>query len=169
MSISHNNSKFTILSTAMNLNTLLTCLLCLPCILFSQSNESSPNLFFANLDFDTQQSQIYEQNGIKIIANLQKCNDPAIGMEKDYIFLTIENTNSELVKVSLDQQLYFNNQCRTCLNDEYHFSFLLTSNETIVSSCTLQKIPGLKIFHGSPWVNEKLTKFELINIKVESQ
>ena len=49
---------------------------------FSQIKNDNDSSFSAQLDFNSNPVQIYEQNGIRIIANLEKCNEPSIGMEK---------------------------------------------------------------------------------------
>lgn len=153
----------------MKLLLLFTFLFSQVCALYSQTNTPNNNSFSAQLDFVNQQTQIYEQNGIVISAELVKCNDPSIGMEKDYIFFTFENTNSYKVNIYLDQHLYYENICRTCTNDEYHEMFSLKAREKVTTSCTKTSNKSFKIFHGSPWVNEKLSKFELVNIEIHEE
>ena len=136
---------------------------------FSQEINHIQNSFTASLNFESNPSQIYEQNGIRIIAQLENCNNPAIGMEKDYIYFNIENTNPFAAKISFEQHLYFNNLCKTCEKQEYSMDFTLKPNETLNSSCMELTSGSYKIFYGSPWVSEKLTKFVLENINVEKQ
>ena len=90
-------------------------------------------------------------------------------MEKDYIFFTFENNNDFEVKIEFDEHLYYNLICRTCENSEYHKTFNMKAGENWVSNCRISSQKSIKIFHGSPWVNEKLSKFELVNIKIEKQ
>ena len=135
----------------------------------SQVKNDKTSSFSAQLDFHSNVSQIYEQNGIRIIANLEKCNEPSIGMEKDYIFFTFENTNDFEVKIEFDEHLYYDLICRTCENSEYHKTFNMKTGDNWVSNCQFLSQKSIKIFHGSPWVNEKLSKFELVNIKIEKQ
>lgn len=166
---SHFNCIFEILSIAMKLFAFFIFLFYLQLAFFSQEINDNKNSFTASLDFNSNLTQIYEQNGIRIIAQLENCNNPSIGMEKDYIYFNIENTNPFDVKISFEQNLYFNFSCTTCGKQEYLKSFRLESNETLISSCTDSSPNSLKIFYGSPWVSEKLTKFSLRNINVEKQ
>lgn len=142
---------------------------CLHFAFFSQIKNNNTNSFSAQLEFHSNASQIYEQNGIRIIANLEKCNEPSIGMEKDYIFFTFENTNDFEVEIDFDEHLYYDWVCRTCENREYHKTFSMPAGDNWVSNCQFSSQKSIKIFHGSPWVNEKLSKFELVNIKIEKQ
>ena len=137
--------------------------------LFSQIKNDNTHSFSAQLDFNSNPVQIYEQNGIRIIANLEKCNEPSIGMEKDYIFFNFENTNDFEVKIEFNEHLYYDLICRTCENSEYHKTFNMNAGDNWVSNCQITSQKSIKIFHGSPWVNEKLSKFELVNIKIEKQ
>ncbi|MDG2154111.1 MAG: hypothetical protein P8K10_09285, partial [Crocinitomicaceae bacterium] len=98
-----------------------------------------------------------------------KCNNPSIGMEKDYVYFSFQNTNSFDIKFSLEERLYYDESCRTCGNKEYFRAYYLKANETLTASCEQSSNKALKIFHGSPWVSEKLSKFELVNIKIEGQ
>ncbi|MDB3905329.1 hypothetical protein N9335_02510 [Crocinitomicaceae bacterium] len=139
-------------------------------VFFSQEINNNQNTFTASLDFEFNPTQIYEQNGIIIIAQLENCNNPSVGMEKDYIYFNIKNTNSFAVKFSFEQNLYFNNSCKTCeKKEEYSKDFVLKPNEVLSSSCNDLTSKSFKIFYGSPWVSEKLSKFVLKNIKIEKQ
>lgn len=169
MTTSHINRIFDQLSKPMKFYSLLIIFFCAQYVLFSQNSSNEQNLFSAQLEFASNPSQIYEQNGIRIIAKLEKCNDPAIGMEKDYIFFSFENTNSYNVDIKLDQHLYYENICRTCENDEYHKTFVLKSGEKKTSNCNTSSSKSFKVFYSSPWISEKLSKFELVNIKIEKQ
>jgi hypothetical protein len=113
--------------------------------------------------------QRYVQDDIIFTAVLKKCDNPSVGMEKDYVLLTIKNTSSKPVKVDLEQHLYFDGICKTCLNSEYHREYTLAAFETLAGLCDDSSSKGLKMFHGSPWVPEVLTKFELANIKISNK
>lgn len=169
MSDSHNNCTFEQLSKAMKFYSLLSTFFCAHFVLFSQSFNSVQTKFTATLDFETNTSEIYEQNGLRIIAQLEKCNNPSIGMEKDYVYFSFQNTNPFDIKFSLEEHLYYDESCKTCGNKEYFKAYYLKANETLTASCEQSSNKSLKIFHGSPWVNEKLSKFELVNIKIEKQ
>ena len=99
---SHFNCIFEILSIAMKLFAFFIFLFYLQLAFFSQEINDNKNSFTASLDFNSNLTQIYEQNGIRIIAQLENCNNPSIGMEKDYIYFNIENTNPFDVKISFN-------------------------------------------------------------------
>jgi hypothetical protein len=113
--------------------------------------------------------QKYTQDGIIFTAKLEKCNNPSVGMEKDYVLLTLENNNSKEVEISLHQDLYFDGECKTCSSDEYHLKYAVPAKEQISGSCESHSSKGLKLFYGSPWVSEVLTKFEFTNIKIKNE
>lgn len=165
----HINCIFEQLSKPMKFYSLLLVYFCAHFVLFSQNSSNEQNLFSGHLEFVSNPTQIYEQNGIRIIAKLEKCNDPSIGMEKDYIFFSFENTNSYNVDIKLDQHLYYENICRTCKNDEYTTTLTLKSGEKTASNCNTSPSKSFKVFYSSPWISEKLSKFELANIKIEKQ
>ena len=135
---------------------------------FTQIKNDNTHSFSAKLDFNSNPVQIYEQNGVRIIANLEKCNEPSIGMEKDYIFFTFENNNDFEVEIEFDEHLYYNLICRTCENSEYHKTFNMKAGENWVSNCRISSQKVLRYFMDHP-LNEKLSKFELVNIKIEKQ
>ena len=153
----------------MKTHTLFIFLFYIQLALFSQETDNNQNSFIASLDFDSNPTQIYEQNGIRIVAQLENSNNPAVGMEKDYIYFNFENTNPYAVEMSFEQHLYFNEVCKTCDQQEYTIVFTLNANEILSSSCQDLTSDSFKIFYGSPWVNERLTKFVLKNINVEKQ
>lgn len=166
---SHFSCIFETLSVAMKTYTLFIFLFYTQLAFFSQEIESNQNAFIASLNFESNPTQIYEQNGIRIIAQLENCNNPSIGMEKDYIYFNIENSNSFTVDISFDQDLYYNNLCKTCDKQEYSMRYTLEPNEILNSSCSGLTSTSFKIFYGSPWVSDTLTKFALKNINVEKQ
>ena len=85
----------------MKFYSLLSIFFCAHFVLFSQSFNSVQTKFTATLDFETNTSEICEQNGLRIIAQLEKCNNPSIGMEKDYVYFSFQNTNPFDIKFSL--------------------------------------------------------------------
>lgn len=131
--------------------------------------ENEPNQFSAHINWTDNPIQKHIQNGVVFTAKLEKCNNPSIGMEKDYVLLTLNNNNLNEVVVSLHQNLYFDGVCKTCLSDEYNRKYTISGKAQISGSCSSHSSEGLKLFYGSPWVSEELTKFELADIKIKKQ
>ena len=140
------------------------------CSIHSQNNsfENEPNHFSTHINWIDKSIQKHTQNGVVLTAKLEKCNNPSIGMEKDYVLLTLNNNNLNEVKISLHQDLYFDGECKTCSSDEYNRKYTIPGKGQISGSCYSQSSEGLKLFYGSPWVSEVLTKFELTNIKIRN-
>ncbi len=128
--------------------------------------KTDTNLFSARINWVDNPIQKYIQNGIIFTAKLEKCNNPSIGMEKDYVLLTLNNNNLKEVEISLHQDLYFDDVCKTCLSNEYNRKYTVPPKEKVSGSCDSHSSEGLKLFYGSPWVSEVLTKFEFTNIKI---
>ena len=117
-------------------------------------------------DFD---KVIFENDEIQIRSNFKNCNDPSEGLDRDYVILTIRNYKNYDVYVEFDEELYYDQKCKTCDNNEYHFTYRLGPKEVISGKCHFDSIAGLRIFHGMPekWLKEKLSDFKLLNIKTK--
>jgi hypothetical protein len=129
----------------------------------SQSTQSIENL---GLTYD---EIVFENDEIQIRSYFKKCDDPSVGLERDYIILTIQNYKNYDLYVEFDQELYYDQKCKTCDNNEYHFTYRLGPKEVISGKCHFDSIAGLRIFHGMPekWLKEKLSDFKLLNIKTK--
>ena len=95
----------------------------------SQSTKSIENLGF------TTDEIVFENDEIKISSSFKKCDDPSVGLERDYIMLTIQNHKNYDVFVEFDQELYYDQKCKTCDNSEYHFTYRLGPEEVISGKC----------------------------------
>jgi len=117
-------------------------------------------------DFD---KVIFVNDEIQIRSNFKNCNDPSEGLDRDYVILTIQNYKNYDVYVEFDEELYYDQKCKTCDNNEYHFTYRLGPKEVISGKCHFDSIAGLRIFHGMPekWLKEKLSDFKLLNIKTK--
>ena len=155
----------------MKLFKLIIFLFPITCCIHAQNDtkDNRSNLFSASIDWINKPVQKYTQDGVVFTAQLEKCNNPSVGMEKDYVLLTIENNTLKAVEISLHQDLYFDGVCRTCSSYEYNRKYIIPSKGQLYGSCESLSYEGLKLFHGSPWVAETLTKFELTNIKIRNQ
>jgi len=130
------------------------------------NTQLNPKGFNAQLTWANNPIQKYQQDEIIFTTTLKKCNTPSSGMEKDYVLVSIENKSLKTVQISLNQDLYFNGLCRTCSSNEYHRTFFLPAMSKISGSCETHSSEGLKLFYGSPWVSEVLSKFEFTNIQI---
>ena len=138
------------------------------CSTHAQNNnfENESNHFSAHINWIDKPIQKHIHNGVVFTAKLEKCNNPSVGMEKDYVILTLNNNNLNEVKISLHQDLYFDGACKTCSSNEYNRNYTIPGKGQISGSCDSHSSEGLKLFYGSPWVSEVLTKFEFTNIKI---
>ena len=155
----------------MKLFQLFILLLLIACPTHAQNSnfKTEPNTFSADINWFDTPIHKYIQNGIIFTAKLKKCNNPSIGMEKDYVLLTLDNNSAKEVEISLHQDLYFDGACKTCSSDEYNRKYTVPAKGQISGSCQSYSSEGLKLFYGSPWVSEVLTKFEFTNIKIRNE
>ena len=155
----------------MKLFQLFILLLLIACPTHAQNSnfKTAPNPFSAQINWFDTPSHKYSQTGIIFTAKLKKCNNPSIGMEKDYVLLTLDNNSAKEVEISLHQDLYFDGACKTCSSDEYNRKYTVPAKGQISGSCQSYSSEGLKLFYGSPWVSEVLTKFEFTNIKIRNE
>ena len=79
---------------------------------FSQIKNDNIHSFSAKLDFNSNPVQIYEQNGVRIIANLENAMNHLLEWKRTTSF-TFENNNDFEVKIEFDEHLYYNLICRT--------------------------------------------------------
>ena len=135
-------------------------------IFFSFISPSLVSQTTQSTDFD---KVIFVNDEIQIRSNFKNCNDPSEGLDRDYVILTIQNYKNYDVYVEFDEELYYDQKCKTCDNNEYHFTYRLGPKEVISGKCHFDSIAGLRIFHGMPekWLKEKLSDFKLLNIKTK--
>ncbi len=114
---------------------------------------------------------VFKNNDIQITSVFENCNDASSDLDMDYVILTLENLSEYEIRLEFDQELYYDESCKTCNSSEYRFSYLLKPGEKRSGSCGYDSEPGLRIFHGmsEKWVKEKLSKFELVHIKSNRQ
>jgi len=127
----------------------------------------SPSLVSQTVEGTDFDKVIFESTEIQIRSNFENCNDPSEGLDRDYVILTIRNYMDYDVYVEFDQELYYDQKCKTCDKSEYHFTYRLGPGEVISGKCHFDSIAGLRIFHGMPekWLKEKLSDFKLRNVK----
>lgn len=111
-----------------------------------------------------------EINGVVISYTEVNCQTNDAPAQKAYI-LSVENKNNYRINVSWDLVVWYNNvkQELNTADGENHHSINLEANQKIEGNCE-QPFGALYIFkdfitYVSP---TKLTKFELLNIKVET-
>ena len=107
------------------------------------------------------------QDGVQVFYKIEECHDVSNGIHKEIIDIKIVNTNSYAIRIQWKNELWYDNECWTCGNDKENFiKNELMANETLGSSCDLNR--ELTIFSKYLNYDNKpvLTKFELSNIKV---
>lgn len=114
----------------------------------------------------------FEDSSIKIEYTTQQCSALNNGIFASYYNIQVTNKTSSDISISWDLQAYYNEICKTCSNEEYHYITKVNANSTLTGNCNNFSTPSLTIF--IEWINnghikhpEKLTKFELANIHIE--
>lgn len=117
-------------------------------------------------------STYQETDQIKIEYSENECSPAGNDITAKFYVFKVTNKTANEISVSWNLQAYFNDQCRTCNNPEYNFTFVVSANGFVQGTCGVSANPALNIF--KEWINnrhiknnEKLTKFELINIRVQ--
>lgn len=89
---------------------------------------------------------IYNESGLKISTKEVNCFDDRRNENMVYQLLIFENLTDAKVNLKAKQELYYDNVCKTCPNDEYNFSYELDAKEKLQGSCDLDSHPSLKIW-----------------------
>ena len=138
--------------------------------IFASFNSFSINEF--NKTEDKDEWQLYsEKNGVQIYYKTQECRIESQGLHQEYVLLKFVNTTDENLIVEWDNELWYNNVCRTCgsKTNEHHYEISLSSGDSVEGGCSLDSERKLRIF--SKFLNlqskSQLTKFELVNITIK--
>lgn len=119
-------------------------------------------------DQPTDWTLLEQQNGVKISYKYSDCTFHKFNWRQGWYLLRIENTKSDPVTISWDEEMWFNNVCKTCNVDEYHKTITIGANETKSGQCDLEHNRELTIFvrfNDKP-NTETLTGFSLANLAV---
>lgn len=117
-------------------------------------------------------------DGVVIEYRFEGCNSSEeMGYHNtNTVFFRLVNRNAKSVTVSWTTKLFFNGECSNCEKlerSEYQHSVELGSKETIEGNCDSRNsdisIPANFIIKYPGMSDTKLTNFELINLRVETQ
>ncbi len=120
--------------------------------------------------------QLYtEKDGIRIEYKYTDC-DFNMGYDQQWVLLKITNTSSDALLVEWKNNLWYNNECKTCdvKSQEYHRSVSIDSGKTLEGTCSLYSNGDLTMFvkfidkryqNSNP---QKLTKFKLASLSITS-
>lgn len=115
-------------------------------------------------------SEVYTSNKISITATKTGCNDIKNGTHKEYVFLTFQNKTSNTVEVTFLTEVYYDNKCYSCNNEEeFTQKIILKPNEVISGSCDNKSVSNSifsKMLDGVS--NSKLTNYSIKNVSVKN-
>ncbi|MCX7696550.1 MAG: hypothetical protein N2Z72_02515 [Bacteroidales bacterium] len=131
--------------------------------------------FFAQkVEFDkTEQWKfLLTQNGVTFYYKVAACHDDVNNIHSEYVLLKIENTSDQLVQITWNVLLYYNNTCWNCAtqNPEYVKTIRLEPGKSVEGKCFEKGDKTLRIF--SKFLDYKdrpestLTNFKIINIEI---
>ena len=89
---------------------------------------------------------IYNDGGITISAKEVNCFDPKRNENMVYQLLILENKSDAIINLKAKQELYYDNVCVTCPNDEYNFTYQLDPKEKLEGTCDLDSHESVKIW-----------------------
>ena len=89
---------------------------------------------------------IYNEAGLKISTKEVNCFDEKRNENMVYQMLILENETSTIINLKAKQELYYDNVCVTCTNDEYDFKYQLDPKEILEGTCDAGNVPSLKIW-----------------------
>ncbi len=117
-----------------------------------------------NLVQSTPSVDIFEQTDVV-------CNISAANVDMMYTFLRMKNKTASDVQVSFLMAIYYDNQCRTCANNEYEFTVNIPAGQTITGDCAFDTAEKgmLSIFQkniSQPNYSD-YTRYELQNLVIQ--
>lgn len=106
---------------------------------------------------------LYQENGVTITSQLTECNNTERGEIMQFKLLTISNSNNAPVALKVREDMFYDNKCYTCENDEYTHTFNLEANESKAGSCYGESNPLLAVFHSMKdgYIKEVLSDFKM--------
>lgn len=90
----------------------------------------------------------YKDSSVQIDYRFDNCNLRYDGINKDEVYLKIQNLKNEKVEISWELVLNYNNRCYNCNreNDELKFNTILEPNQVLEGKCEEYNSFQLKIF-----------------------
>lgn len=106
---------------------------------------------------------LYQENGVSITAQLTECNNTERGEIMQFKLLTISNSNNAAVALKVREDMFYDNKCYTCENEEYTHTFNLEANESKSGTCFGEANPLLAVFHSMKdgYIKEVLSDFKM--------
>ena len=116
----------------------------------------------------------YSENGIEISSQEDLCVKKSEGIEKNYLFLKIKNTNSEAVKLTYQIQKWYDGKCINCGQNNLENGFYtleLNPGETKTGTCEDYRDRKLAVFSSMPNQSQvrKLTQVQIIPISLNGE
>ena len=106
---------------------------------------------------------LYQENGVTITSQLTECNNTERGEIMQFKLLAISNSNNAPVALKVREDMFYDNKCYTCENEEYTHTFNLEANEAKVGTCYGDTNPLLAVFHSMKdgYIKEVLSDFKI--------
>ena len=106
---------------------------------------------------------LYQENGVTITSQLTECNNTERGEIMQFKLLAISNSNNAAVALKVRQDMFYDNKCYTCENEEYTHTFNLEANESKSGTCFGEANPLLAVFHSMKdgYIKEVLSDFKM--------
>ncbi len=136
--------------------------------------------FFLMLSVSAVQAQVEEwtpiienKGGLYISRKNVEWQDVRNGLHQEVIVLRLENRSTGTLLVEWDEELYYNDVCRTCgQSPEYHRTLAIAPGQTIEGELDAMKTgKGLRIFVKA--LNRKnssvLTDYKMANLEVSER
>ena len=115
---------------------------------------------------------VAEKDNVQIFSTPADCSDIANGTSNEYLVLKVVNANATPVNVNFSKNAWYNGNCSNCSGDspERRVELVVAANESLVGSCD-SKDKRLKVFSRMLRQEKarKLTKFEVVNMTVQTQ
>lgn len=113
---------------------------------------------------------VFIEGELKVQVRKEDCIYNA-GFDKQILLLHFTNLSDHTITLSYDEELYYNDVCKTCGIDEYARFFSLEAGQILQGECNVIGEPGTVIFVKSidkmVEINDHLTKYVLANLTIE--
>jgi len=108
---------------------------------------------------------LQEFEGVNIYYKYIEC-DYNRGIDQEFTVLKMENSTAEKISLNYWVELFYNNACKTCGEEEYLFHVDLEAGAFVEANCTLETNHHLRFF--SKFIDfenvDQLTSFKLTKL-----
>lgn len=126
---------------------------------------------FFFLSFVNQSNEVFTNGKISIKATNIGCNDVKNGINKEYVFLTFQNKTANTLQVSFLTEVYYDNTCYSCNNEEeFTQTIELKPNEIITGDCSNKSVSNsifFKMLDGTS--KTTLTSYAIKNVVIKTK